>query len=503
VTYKDKELRRFNCRGKCCALCLLIVIVSVLVLFLGHFSVLRFEGLASQLPLFARNANIHWPVNGFVRVHDGEFVVVKHSDSGEDANKTCQPFYLTGWNAWDIAGAARIYPKYHKTVNNVTGKKALSGHLKEASELGFNVVRAWAHTVDPKYPIMKAPGKYDESGLRSLDYLLNECRKYGIRVILSFVDNWKYEGGVDQMVDWSETAPKRSMERPSDVEGDFSQLELNETAKEYEVRRHALFFTDEGAEGIYKDHVAKLISRKNYYNGRQYKNDPTILAWNLVNEPRCESWLVDGCAGMMQNWVEKMAKYVKELDPKHLLTVGAEGFWGEGSSRLENNPQHWAKDMGQDFTANHLPSEIDFATVHIWPDNWNQSSIDFQQDWISQHMDESAKVLHKPVILQEYGKKIPLNKLIVKRGEVPTPNDARDKVYSAVQGIVEDSARSKGPLKGSLFWNWRMELMVGVHEGPYTIHSTDSTFELLHQHAQNMHKLSKAQTYSCNDIRHL
>jgi hypothetical protein len=25
--------------------------------------------------------------------------------------------------------------------------------------------------------------------------------------------------------------------------------------------------------------------------GKKYKNDPTILAWNLINEPRCETWV--------------------------------------------------------------------------------------------------------------------------------------------------------------------------------------------------------------------
>ena len=76
---------------------------------------------------------------------------------------------------------------------------------------------------------------------RALDFLLSEANKYGIRVILSFVDNWKYHGGVDQIVDWSSTAPKRLYPRPTDKLGDFTQKDMNETLKEYEVRRHAYF----------------------------------------------------------------------------------------------------------------------------------------------------------------------------------------------------------------------------------------------------------------------
>ena len=30
----------------------------------------------------------------------------------------------------------------------------------------------------------------------------------------------------------------------------------------------------------------------------------------------------------MQAWIEEMAGFVKALDSNHLVTVGAEGFWG-------------------------------------------------------------------------------------------------------------------------------------------------------------------------------
>ncbi len=37
---------------------------------------------------------------------------------------------------------------------------------------------------------------------------------------------------------------------------------------------------------------------------------------------------VPGCITRMQVWIEEMAAFVKALDPNHLVTVGAEGFWG-------------------------------------------------------------------------------------------------------------------------------------------------------------------------------
>jgi len=67
---------------------------------------------------------------------------------------------------------------------------------------------------------------------------------------------------------------------------------LDNKIKEYEVERHALFFTDPDAKRIYKENVKYTLLRKNSVNGRTYKDDPTIFSWGLLNEPRCETWKV-------------------------------------------------------------------------------------------------------------------------------------------------------------------------------------------------------------------
>ena len=69
---------------------------------------------------------------------------------------------------------------------------------------------------------------------------------------------------------------------------------LDNKIKEYEVERHALFFTDPDAKRIYKENVKYTVLRKNSVNGRIYKDDPTIFSWGLLNEPRCETWKVRG-----------------------------------------------------------------------------------------------------------------------------------------------------------------------------------------------------------------
>lgn len=94
--------------------------------------------------------------------------------------------------------------------------------------------------------------------------------------------------------------------------------------KRYETVRHALFFKEEACKKLYKDNVDVITSRKNSYNGLAYKDDPTILAWNLINEPRCETWMPENsfCPSALSSWFQEMAEYVRSQDPNHLVTSG-------------------------------------------------------------------------------------------------------------------------------------------------------------------------------------
>lgn len=66
-----------------------------------------------------------------------------------------------------------------------------------------------------------------------------------------------------------------------------------------------------------------------------------------------------------------MAAYVKSLDAKHLVAVGIEGFYGTGiAERLGFNPGDWAASLCSDFIQNSAVENIDFASVHAYPDSW-------------------------------------------------------------------------------------------------------------------------------------
>ena len=79
----------------------------------------------------------------------------------------------------------------------------------------------------------------------------------GLQIIMAFVDNWVE--GVDQYTAWAGAAS------------------------------HVDFFTNAAVKQLYKDNVKALTSRISTINGRQYSEDPTIFAWDLINEPRCDT----------------------------------------------------------------------------------------------------------------------------------------------------------------------------------------------------------------------
>ena len=71
---------------------------------------------------------------------------------------------------------------------------------------------------------------------------------------------------------------------------------------------------------------------------------------------------------MYQNWISEMAGYVKSIDNNHMLEAGLEGFYGESKpDRKQYNPGY---EVGSDFIANNQIPQIDFTTIHIYPDQW-------------------------------------------------------------------------------------------------------------------------------------
>ena len=87
------------------------------------------------------------------------------------------------------------------------------------------------------------------------------------------------------------------------------------------VRKRLPDFLDPGHVRHYRDWVAEVVTR--------YRNDPTVLAWQLVNEAEAKTAYGGSCSSTapatLKAFTTDMAALVKSIDPNHLLSLGTIG----------------------------------------------------------------------------------------------------------------------------------------------------------------------------------
>ena len=208
-------------------------------------------------------------------------------------------------------------------------------------------------------------------GLRRLDYVIYRAGRLGLRLIVPFTNNWRWGGGMDQYVQWRQ------------------------------ARYHDEFYSDPTIRHWYKDYVAHLLNRVNTYTGTIYKNDPTILAWQLANEPQCRGngpYPASPNCGpdLIGDWIGEMARHVKQIDPNHLLGTGDWGYY------CQEDGTHWTEDcsFGVDTVRFHEVPEVDFVGFHLYLAEG--TSGEWALDWISRHL-RLGRLLNKPVVMDEFG----------------------------------------------------------------------------------------------------
>jgi mannan endo-1,4-beta-mannosidase len=233
---------------------------------------------------------------------------------------------------------------------------------------------------------------------------------------------------------------------------------------------HQAFYTDPLVKQAYKAWLLHLVSHVNAVTQRAYRDDPTIFAWELANEPRggtgTESSVLDA-------WAGEMSGYLKSLDPEHLVAVGDEGFFEES-----NPSAHWTyrANNGVDHPALTALPDIDYGTFHMYPETWG-TGFGWPERWIDDHL-RVARALGKPTVLEEYGLKLERDAT----GHVTDGLDARLSAYTAWNERVLSHGGS-----AAMFW-----LLVGRDEGggPYpdydhfSVYPGDRSSDLLTSLAQ-------------------
>ncbi|KAM7270967.1 hypothetical protein ACFE04_030181 [Oxalis oulophora] len=364
----------------------------------------------------------------FMYMFFGDFEVINDNDlpemsfvkrNGTQFLLDGKMFYINGWNSyWLMDHAVDEYRK-----------PKVKSMLKVGAKMGLTVCRTWAFNDGGYNALQISPGRFDERVFKALDYVIYEARRNGVRLLLSLANNLQAYGGKTQYVKWA-------------WQEGIGLSSSNDS-----------FFFDPSIRRYYKNYAKTVLTRKNTYTGVEYRNDPTIFAWELINEPRCMS---DISGDTLQDWIEEMSAYVKSIDSNHLITIGLEGFYGpKNPKRLTVNPENWASELGSDFVRNNNVPNVDFASVHIYPDHWFKN-INFEAEqkyfakWIVSHIEDGDKELNKPVMFTEYG----LSNL--NKDYEPAQ---REKLYRMVFNIMHKSARKNKSGAGALIWQLFVEGM--------------------------------------------
>ena len=249
--------------------------------------------------------------------------------------------------------------------------------LNDAQAMGANVVRTFVQPVigslDGAVPTiwnwkstgdsadMGAKGRYvlafdpvaqrmvfndGDDGLRRLDFVIAEAGKRNLKLILSLLDFWGYGGGAQQMSAWYGSSDK-----------------------------YTFFAADPRTRRDYKNWVRHVLTHVNELTGLAYKDDPTLMAWDLMNEPDIHP------IPLMVDWVTEMSAYVKSIDAHHLVASGRAS-------------------MREPFAELDAPS-VDFATWHGYPSYEHMTHEAFNA-LIAKNCD-LAKEYGKPMLLEEFG----------------------------------------------------------------------------------------------------
>ncbi|KFK35900.1 hypothetical protein AALP_AA4G051000 [Arabis alpina] len=379
------------------------------------------------------------PELGFVKRNGTQFVL------------DGKALYVNGWNSyWLMDHAVNQHSRF------------LVGEMLEAgAKMGLTVCRTWAFNDGGYNALQISPGRFDERVFKALDHVIAEARKHDIRLLLSLVNNLQAYGGKSQYVKWA-------------WQEGVGLSSSNDS-----------FFFDPSIRKYFKNYLTALLTRKNSVNGIEYRNDPTIFAWELINEPRCTS---DVSGDTLQDWIDEMTGFIKSIDDKHLLTVGLEGFYGpKNPKRLTVNPEQWPSELGTDFVQNSNSSNIDFASVHIYPDHWfhNQSFEDklkFVVKWMQSHIEDGMKELKKPVLFTEFG----LSNL--NKDYEPSQ---RDRFYRVIFDVIYKSAKRRKSGAGTLVWQLFMEGMEGFNdEFGIVPHEQDSMYRLMIEQSCRLGKVT-------------
>jgi mannan endo-1,4-beta-mannosidase len=309
--------------------------------------------------------------------HGNLYVYKRRPPSPDFVVKQGQHLYLNG-GRWNPVGVN----SYDLLAQS---QQTIDSRLTDLAQGGDNTVRTWCFDKD---------GGISDATLSKLAATLDAARARGLRVICTLANALPDYGG----------------------EGYFTPKGED-------------FFTSPTAQARYRAQVQRVLDYRDA-NGVRLADNPAVLAWDLLNEPRSTP---GSPPGSVSAWAEQMGTFVDSLDQRHLVTIGAEGFQAgyPANTALAGPP-------GSDFaTLCGVPS-ITLCSAHLYPKYLPGPAYSEQIGQVMQAWRLSANNLNKPVIIEEVGYSL-------SNGDTLT---GRHAFYDNVARAVNNS-----DIDGALLWN--------------------------------------------------
>lgn len=364
------------------------------------------------------------PPKGFVTVKDGRL----HLDG--------KAYRFAGTNVWYAAwlGAPAVYGDLGRLRRELDRLKTLG--VSNLRILGAGERSPAKVAMNPTF---RGPGEdYNSDLLKGLDVTLAEMAQRDMKAVIYVNNFWDWSGGMPAYLNWVGDGPWFQQGDPAHPWPQYA---------DYSAR----FYANAKANALFRHYVTSLVSRVSTVTGKPYRDDPTIMAWQLANEPRPGGSDAFGQSNMpaYQAWIRDTASLIKRLDSQHLVTTGSEGTMG-------------CMGLESCVVDAHAPPVIDYMTIHIWPNNWGWISMTDQpstydageqkcRDYVAQHI-ALAKRLNKPLTIEEFG--------LIRDGRQFTPGSPttyRDRFYKTILDLALADMKAQGPVAGVNFWAWNGE----------------------------------------------
>ena len=228
--------------------------------------------------------------------------------SGTGLRLNGKPYHFIGanyWQAMNLAskGAGGNRRQFLRELDDMKARGITNLRIVAASEgpdtEPLRIVPA----------LLVSPGVYNEDLLDGLDFAIQALADRDMKAVMTMGNMWHWSGGFGQYLIWTgvATAIPYPPPRPG---GDWNEYQ----------RFASQFYGNPRAVAYYLDHLATIVNRYNKYTRRRYRDEPAIMSWELANEPRALTHVVDYLA-----WIDQSSKFLKSLDRNHLVTTGSEG----------------------------------------------------------------------------------------------------------------------------------------------------------------------------------